>query len=534
MSQDPHAIPYRKTSNGEEIETRPLHVEEWLDGLPYIDFNKTCQILIEATKLTNQQNLKPGTRLELVNIYNRPYQYYIDSQIKTGAQHTLQSIDKMQQQIQALKQIAVNLSYACKLAANETLKRKTLWGQSKPPLAELLMSLNYLSHALIFSFLEYAPVPKNVWRELHFIYDFAESIKQENNTLALPNKEKNTIANAYKRIMLSSMADPYHLPFGAIWEIFEQLHLWSAYAEIKPFSQADKPAGFFVIDLDRDAGAIAFSKFKGKQTEDRLRLLDTNTLGNFAQRSLNELASGQTPEGKLELSPYYAKSILGHMVKSWGLPPERSSERQSRQGTLHLTCGVNAAYYFINGEEEFVPINTNVTEDMDELDDEGLENTPNVNYKVDRWNLVDQGPGGFAVIKNDKPNYSVRVGDLVAMGYSNGENKKPTRWTLGVIRWLMVKQNKVYKTGIQTISDNPQPGAVRALSGSELDKQFRRAFIVSDPEHPDENAVLVSKGFYVEGRETELYYEKETFNITTDTLLESSTAFEYFIIKEKE
>ena len=86
------SAPMRKTSGGMRIETRPLHIEEWLDKLPYIDFQKTGTILHEAIQATNKESIKPATRLELVELYNRPYQYYLDSQIKTK-QHALEQLE---------------------------------------------------------------------------------------------------------------------------------------------------------------------------------------------------------------------------------------------------------------------------------------------------------------------------------------------------------------------------------------------------------------------------------------------------------
>jgi hypothetical protein len=229
ITMNPANIPTRKGKHGEEIETRPLYVEEWLETLPYIDFVKTCQLLQEALQVTNKQDIKPSVRLELIKLYNRPYQYYVDSQIKTGAQHTLQTIDAMRQQVHSLKQLAVYLGLACKLAVEHAPNKKTMWKQSKPPLQEMLMSLNYLAHALIFGYLEYAPTPKNVWAELNSIYSFAEGLGKQKTILELPgykDTSRITIEHAYKRIMMASLADPYHLPFGAIWEIYEQLNTW--------------------------------------------------------------------------------------------------------------------------------------------------------------------------------------------------------------------------------------------------------------------------------------------------------------------
>ena len=79
MASDIDSIPTRKTSTGTQIETRPLHIEEWLDKLPYVDFQKTVEILHGAIKATNKETIKPSVRIELVELYNRPYQYYLDS-----------------------------------------------------------------------------------------------------------------------------------------------------------------------------------------------------------------------------------------------------------------------------------------------------------------------------------------------------------------------------------------------------------------------------------------------------------------------
>ena len=105
MASDINKLPSRKTSSGMQMETRPLHIEEWLDKLPYIDFEKTGQLLFEAIQATNKESIKPSVRLELVELYHRPYQYYLDLQIKTGTQHTLQSISTMQAQLEILKKI---------------------------------------------------------------------------------------------------------------------------------------------------------------------------------------------------------------------------------------------------------------------------------------------------------------------------------------------------------------------------------------------------------------------------------------------
>ena len=524
------SAPMRKTSGGMRIETRPLHIEEWLDKLPYIDFQKTGTILHEAIQATNKESIKPATRLELVELYNRPYQYYLDSQIKTGAQHTLQSISSMQAQLAILKKISVNLGLSCKLAVDELLKKKTLWGQSKPPLPAMLMSLNYLSHAMIFSFLEYAPIPKNVWQEVHNIFTFAQDIGQENNTLVLPGKDAKTeatsIAHAYKRIVLAALADPHHLPFGAIWEIFEQLQDWAEFAHIRKFEKPSGESGFFVVNLNKDTPPLPYSKFNTKLVTEQHRLIDTTALGKVIQQHLAALNNGQKLDSNVRISPYFAKSIMTHMSKAWGLPPKRHFSRESREGSMKVSCGLNATYYYLNGQMDFIaPEDENAN---DEYLVDPMEETIQRVYTTEEWSLVDQGPGGFAVIKNDKPRETVRVGDLVGVVASPpGELEK---WEIGVIRWLMIRQNKIYKIGIQMIGKHAYPISLRAGSGSQLEMQHRRAILLDDPADKSKRSIICSKGLFQEQREIEIQYKAQKQVLFTEQLIESTVSFEHFSV----
>lgn len=537
MKQASDSIPMRTTAAGPQMEIRPLYVEEWLDSLPYIDFAKTSHLLNEATRATNQAEVKPSVRLELVQLYNRPYQYYVDSQIRAGAQHTLQTIETMQAQIDVLKQIAVNLASACKLAVEQTLNRKTIWRQSKPPLPAMLMSLNYLSHALIFSFLEYSPIPKNVWQELNFILDFAEDLGQENTTiLPLGGKTKQdatSIANAYKRISLASLVDPHHLPFGAVWEIFNQLRDWSEYVQLGKFQTLNSPFGCFVVDLKSDSRPIPYAKFDNKTAGTNLRLLDAGNLGNLVQKHLDLLNMGHELDASVRLSPYFAKTILNKMSESWGHPPVRHFPRETRQGSLNLCCGLNVIYFYTNDEREFVSQQSAEEEDM--LNDlngymASAETTAVPNYKTETWGLVNQGPGGFSVIKNDKPGSFVRVGDLVGISHGSDNTDTQTRWALGIIRWLMIQQSNIYKIGIQTISVDIIPVAVRAISGSLQDRLFRRAFVAGDLIIPGDNIIITSNGLYSDERELEIRYGEQIFNAKTVSLEESSVNFEHFTV----
>jgi cyclic-di-GMP-binding protein len=522
-------LPTRKSAQGSEIETRPLYIEEWLDSLPYIDFKKTSALLYDALVATNKTEIKSSTRIELIELYNRPYQYYVESQIKAGAQHTLQTIDAMQDQVSQMKKIAVALSFSCKLAFDTALNKKTLWKKTKPPVEAMLMSMNYLSHALVFSFLEYAPIPKNVWQQLNFIYDFAESIGCHKKTYAIPgenNENKNTtIEHTYKRIIMASLVDPHHLPFGAIWEIYAQLDNWVDHTQILPMQSVANATGYFVFDLKTDNKPMPLAKYNQEQSNDTMRLLDSTPLAHHIQKQIDLLQKGQQIDKSIILSPFYAKTLLAHTLKAWGLPPKRYFPRKAKSGQLNIVTGVSAIYYFLNDGNAFKNINSVENDEIDIYESQ-LETPSQVNYIPENWRVVDEGSGGYAIIKDDKPKKAIRVGDLT------GINIDDNNWSIAVVRWLMVSKG-IHKVGLQIISETAKPIAIRACNGSKSDRELKPAFLTNSNNGSKQMSIIAEKGLYVAEREMEIMVGDKQKLIIADSLNESSISYEVFKYKAK-
>ncbi|MCZ6804442.1 MAG: hypothetical protein O7D86_11030 [Proteobacteria bacterium] len=111
-----------------------------------------------------------------------------------------------------------------------------------------------------------------------------------------------------------------------------------------------------------------------------------------------------------------------------------------KNGSIHylnIVTGVSAIYYCLNKGNAFQYIIPEDNEN-DEIDiSEDLTEAPSgTHYIPESWRIVDAGSGGLAVIKDDKPKRSIRVGELIGINIS-GDNKT---WGIAVIRWLMVSR----------------------------------------------------------------------------------------------
>lgn len=520
---------------GTEAETRPMYVEEWLDSLPYIDFQNTIVVLHKALLASNKVAMKAGQRMELVTLYHRPYQYYLDTQIRSGAQHTLQTIETMQTQLGGMKQVAVELARASRLAVDEALSHKSLWGQNKYPVQAMLMALTYLSHVLILNFLEYAPTPQKIWKEINFIYQFTENVNQHRAQVKPVgnNKKKHisTIEHAFKRSIMISLADPYHLPFGAIWEIFEQLGSWAEHVELKPFLKVDDPDGIFVININTDNSPLPYTKFNLANATEHHRLVDTGKLQKIIQQQLDKLGNGDKPDEGLAFSEYYADYMLRIIHKAWGLPPKRYHQRKTRTGQLNLAHGLNSIYFYLNHEQDFEQLPDDGQEDEIIAGEEHHTPGATVNsYQKETWNLVDASGGGFAVMRDNKPGNAIQVGDLIGLSLDE-KNLPQESFRIGILRWLLVRQGNIYKTGIQLLNQPIFAGGVRASEGNRVEREFRRAVLTGSPVKQSELCIITNKGLYRPDRDIDIFYKDRKYAARITEMVESTSCFDHFNIK---
>lgn len=512
--------------NPPSVELRPAHLEDWLDALPYADFLKTAQLIEEALRGTNRAALKPGQRLELLELYWRPYRYLLNTLVKGGAQPVLRAAEQLQQRIEGLKRVALELAFGTRLGVTEAAGKRGVFGPARSPAHGRVLAARLLSHAVMLNFHGYAPVPKNLWRELNELYRQAE----DDGTLATqaPEPEEDppraaSVASVYVQTAVTAAADPYHLPPAAVWEIYEQVRDWTDAVRIGPFREVRNPAGFFVVDLAGAAPPTAYSRMDPAHAGAQHRLLDCAPLQRTVQGLLEQMAAGRTPPG-LRLQRPHARMLLEFLQRAWGLPPKRYFPRQEKKGTAEIACGYNAAFFFTNGRREFAYLH-------DETPDTGIESGEQddaetaARYFAERWSFVDEGPGGFAVYSAEKPRSAVRVGELVAVHEVDGGDDAP--WVLGVIRWLMVQRNLAHKIGIQVIAREPEAVAVRPRTGG-ADTGLRRGFMIADPAATNGFTVITPPGLYAEQRPLEVLLGERRIELKAGSLRESTAVFDHF------
>ena len=268
-------------------------------------------------------------------------------------------------------------------------------------------------------------------------------------------------------------------------------------------------------------------KFSPDNSNENNRLLDSTPLENLIQKQIDLLQKGQQIDKSIVLSPFYAKSLLAHMLKAWRLPPKRYFPRNAKSGQLNIVTGIGAIYYFLNDGKAFR--NIAIASDDEEIDisETRTETPPQINYIPECWRIVDEGTeGGYAIIRDDKTKKAVRVGDLVGINNSVDENN----WSIGVVRWLMLSRG-IHKVGLQIITETAQPIVLCASTGSQADRELRPAFMIEDKSK--QRSIIAEKGLYLSNREMEMTSGDQQELIVADNLNESSISYDFFKYKMK-
>ncbi len=510
-------------------EIRPAHVEDWLETLPYANFDKCASMLEDRLADTNRMEIKSAQRMELMRLYWRPYRYLLETHVKSRTNTAHQSLPR--RQVDVIRRVAVELAFGCKLALEHGgTTSRGLFRVGKPPLDNYLFTLTAHAHVLLLNFHEYSPTPKSAWRELHDLYDTAEGQALLETETADPDsdkaKQRTSMHAVYSSICATAVVDPHHLNHGDVWQVYGLARKYAAQIAISAFERADDDNGLFVIDLETSRAPVAYGKLKLEQTPPQLRLLDCRALAAAAEREYAE-AGDAIGRGPSELKVQQA-ALLNLLVGAWSQPARRQRPRKVTSGAVDVSLGLKAAFAAISGPAETpaaAPPGDEIV--LEDASRGALAETGSL-LQLNHWQLVNEGAGGYSLFTSEKIKEGVRVGDVLALR-AGSEGALPP-WRLGVVRWLMLAQGSVHKIGIEMLARNVQPVQLRALDGGDSGAAPREGFLLQPSGRGQPPTLLNSPGLYRAGAAVEISDGRARRTVKAGEILERTVAYEHYSV----
>jgi len=479
-------IPKQKKPKKSKFILQPNAIDEWFDELPLANIRISTKAIYQTLKLTNTQIIPYKQRLYFLEKVHNTIVELASNLKKMNLNRKLPLDEKHQRIAILLKKLHKQTTIGYKSVLRDILACKLFFlcpNKQKIITLTIARIIRHHSLCLIASYQFYNAPRNGQWNELHQLFLLAHQKKLLNKKLVDPSfslVEETTIQALYLQILLTAIADPYHMAQHHISSIFKHLEEWASLVAIQPLQDKNNKNAL-AINLSSDSQPT-FSTLDNSEEFDNLWELDTSKLDYENLMEYYDNPEVQTTEINVEL--------LKQLSVSWGVAPNRNHSRRSSQANLKIAIGLNNVHYVLNNysepewlQENEIKESNNTLELKDNYSNSSFSSR-NVNSSVKvndiwgnifqkdfptkntvdhsstpiaaeekqllEWKMVNESTSGYCLLWDSSESVNAKVGELIAV--CQNPNNKEGEWFVGTVRWLKCVDTGKVQVGVHIIA----------------------------------------------------------------------------------
>ncbi len=442
------------------VETNPQQLRQWLIALPVGNVQEAGRMLLDALSTLNRIKLEPEERVKLL----QEYQNSLD--MLTGAFESAYASPglPMKESARQAAQLALNLwceiALGWKLALMDKVEKKFTFFTSSKMLPVLLQAVMY-SFWRVYQVCSrlFQPMPSGMWAEIHQVFRYAAENRflDERKTDNPKEKSARPLATLYKQILLLALADPQRFSGAELDKIIEIIDGYAMYAHFQPVSKLNSSAGFFLVELELDQPPHFVGNRSLEQLPGQSILIDTIELAKKLHKAeLNVEAKVPLANDRQKVQMWL--EILRRVIRQWSISPQRLYQRIPAQSLVEVALGFQATVQQLN---DGLPLSADNTADVAEQ----LAAIGDLERRVMPWQVVNESPGGYAILARDLPTELAKPGEVVAIRANGGQS-----WMVASIRWLQQRHDGATEMGLQVMSAKAQPVLMRPMQSGAVNQ----------------------------------------------------------------
>ncbi len=561
------SIPKQDPSRELGIPQSTQALQQWLDGLPVADAEKSTMMVLQLLASSNRCDLNLEFRLQLLKSLVPITDHLVQSlRSKYQMGESPYSSARNIKRIEAVKALLQELGYGFKILITKLSAK------------EDKESLQYLSSAifhtvrinacrLVESYSLYEPVVNDIWGELSLLYRF--SLKRGlNSDRHLLVDQESSIEQLYMQVLLLSAVNPYRLMRGEAQKIFKLMGQWAHHAKLKqpePGWQPKAAEWELVVNLNKGEPPFTLSTSKPAENLSELRIVDVSEV----KRYLNEFANQAHQQGRgnaaKELSLRLQMDMMKRLIGGWKSDVDRESERFLRQEDIELVMGLSDCHSLFRHEHNdpndfnlddfgLVPLDSHwgsapkkkvvddnsvfkiddphhdIWEDKNTIVTSGdLEDMPEApKLETYRAKQVDVSSGGMGIEFALSSRLHAKVGDLLCVRIA----LEGAPWRLGDVRWQQALSSAQGSMGVRILSDKPIAVSCKALEGLGSGSADQKGLLIhADDLHDPQAELIVPASIYDVNTLLQVKIEKERTKIVLQEKLETTASFARYRFK---
>ncbi|MDA8258842.1 MAG: hypothetical protein M0Z99_24955 [Betaproteobacteria bacterium] len=506
-------IPGNDAALKQTVETRPKAVAEWLDRLPFASPADTARQLVMALYALNRHPLGADDRHALLALY-RPVLARAAASLESLLAESGVPPHAQQRQIGALlRELHIEHSIGYKQTLMALTQRR--FGRPNPNrLAEVSGRLMAALRDIQFACgLTHTSPPAGLWQDMHQLHTFAQA-----SNLAGHAVDDATPANlAYCQALLFALADPPHMSYAEL--IHTRLYL-GQFAGLAQLGTAQASERSFAIRTDGDTPPGHFAASPGNS----VLWLDTDVLCRHLNETEIRLRTGEVPRRiglPAGMESELSQALCKRLLKQWNPSKQRAFRRfATPDGTVQLVAGVSAIHRLL---DQMPQAPRPAAEEAGSLPihDVGPISAAPVAVNATDWKVSNDSAAGLALSSAPDSPLNLKVGDALALRDGNAAT-----WSLGVIRWIRMRDARQVELGIERLSPVIQPVWVRPLRGRRKASPEPALFVPGLDTLKQNDRLLLPRHLYQIGMAAEVLQAPHQYTLTFGRLLEQTPGFD--------
>ncbi len=536
-------------------ETTVDATREWLSSLPMADSNEIVRELYRSLYTLNRIDLAATTRQRILELYRTPVNTIVATLQSQLGQQPLPLTPELSRIAEIARELVREMSTGYKIVV---VNLHGSWRQRlfrKSMATPIERAVRYLGELLVHSYHIYAPHPPLVWLEVNELFRYAQQLGVENVPVEIHARKgvgTTNVSERYCQICLLGLTNPYQLPHGEARKVHNFLYKWAESAQIRMPDATSPAPGNFYIDLLHDGPPVVSRNPVDSGMMKRVRVLDVTPLNKKIKSYVRRLENGEAA-ANLGLGGKCLDNacldMFRRLLASWDEVGLRQHSRSQGKGRVSMCIGLESAHFFADGRRPFSPpsgLESSVAQDNQISDDDEshyidfdvpitaddgeaitLSEDPLKadNFRISRWEVLDQSASGMLLRSRQSPGMRIRVGDMLGVQFDDNSDGV---WWPAVVRRMQGEPSGEIEAGVELLASGYEPVALRALDGSS---PFKQALLLPELKTPDSHrpqSLVFPRGAFREQTDLQMVvnYDNRMRKVRPLKLVERSGSFE--------
>lgn len=344
------------------VEPRPDKIIAWLDQLPLANTVQSLRDINDILSQYNRIELAPRKRFAAVEPIRTRIMALIPALRKEYSDATLPLSDRKQQRYQTALLLWKELANAYKAALTDLLlTEKEVLDPKEVLIPSLYHVINAHTESLIDTYALYAREPATIWLDMHQLYFYAAVHSITDIPFVAADVPRSpTINKAYRKAVLLTLCDPYHLLPGEIAKVALELDQSDALLMSMTITPSAPTSGQFVIDPNADSAPRYVDDAASVPARADMRTLDLKATRETALRRAQGITDdgsrvGTTKAAQTTLTQRQMREMYLRLTRTWGPRGTRTSARVPAMQHVALAAGLSAVHHCISDGADFHP-----------------------------------------------------------------------------------------------------------------------------------------------------------------------------------